>query len=137
MPIELSFTIQKTSAFIYEYLTDMQKFLKVHPIITQIDSNGNDSYIIHETLKFLFIPCSFTYPVTIESKPFEKIVIMRATILKFTKIEMTFVLKAYSDFTVVEENIQIQSPFPIQSIIHRIFKKQHNHLFKNIEMEKI
>lgn len=135
MPIELSFTIQKTSAFIFEYLTDMQKFLKVHPIITQIDPTCNDSYIIHETLKFLFIPCSFTYPVTIESKPFEKIVIMRATIMKFTKIEITFVLKSYSDFTVVEENIQIQSPFPIQSIIHSIFKKQHKYLFKNIEMQ--
>jgi carbon monoxide dehydrogenase subunit G len=131
--MQLSFKINKSADFIFDYLTDMQKYVSVHPVITKINKTGNDSYLVYETLKVGFIPFSFTYPVSIESKPLDKVVIMRATVMKFTKIEMTFVLKADSGFTVVEENLQFKSPLPVKSIMQSIFKKQHGQLFKNIE----
>lgn len=132
--MKLSFRINKSADFIFDYLTDMQKFVSVHPVITKINKTGNDSYLVHETLKFGFIPFSFTYPVTIESTLDDKVVIIRATVLKLTKIEMTFVLNGDKDFTVVEESIQFRSPLPVNSIMQSIFKKQHGQLFKNIEL---
>jgi len=48
---------------------------------------------------------------------------------------MKFVLKTDSDYTVIEENIQFKSPLPLISIMQRVLRKQHNQLFKNIEMQ--
>lgn len=134
--MELLYKINKSADFIFDYLTDMQKFVSVHPVITKIDKTNNDSYLVYETLKFGFIPFSFTYSVTIESNFSDKSVIIRATVMKLTKIEMTFVLKAGKDFTVIEETIRFKSPLPVKSTMQSIFKKQHEQLFKNIELIK-
>ncbi len=131
----LSFRVKKRIDDVFGYLTDMQKYVSVHPVIFQIDKTGNGSYLVHETLKFLFIPFSFTYPVTIESSDLNKTVVMRATVFKLTKIEMQFVLKAENDYTIIEENILFKSPLPVKFIMEGIFRKQHHQLFKNIEMK--
>ena len=133
--MELSFKLKKTPDFIFEYLTDMQKFVSVHPVISQILNTGDNSYLIHETLKFESIPFSFSYPVTIEKHLGDKIVIIRATVMKLTKIEMKFVLEAEKDFTIVKENIQFKSLLPVKFIMRKILKKQHSQFFKNIEMK--
>jgi len=133
--MELSFRLKKTAEFIFDYLTDMQKFVSVHPVIYQIDKTGIDSYLVHETLKFGFIPFSFTYPVTIEKNTIDKVVVIRASVFKLTKIEMKFVLKTDNDYTIIEEDIQFKSVLPIKFIMQSIFRKQHNQLFKNIEMK--
>jgi hypothetical protein len=113
----------------------MQKFVSVHPVISKIDKTGNDSYLVYETLKLGFIPFSFTYPVNIEKNSDGKVVVIRATVMKVTKIEMKFVLKTDKDHTIVEENIQFRSPLPIKFIMQSIFRKQHSQLFKNIELK--
>ena len=133
--MQLSFRLKKTSAFIFDYLTDMQKFTSVHPVIYQINKTSTDSYLVHETLYFSVIPFSFSYPVTIEKSVIDKIVIIRAIVFKLTKIEMKFVLTSDSDYTIIQETIQFKSPFPVKFIMQHIFKKQHNQLFKNIEMK--
>jgi carbon monoxide dehydrogenase subunit G len=133
--MELLFRIEKTPYFIFDYLTDMQKFVSVHPVITQIDNTGNDTYLVHETLQFGLIPFSFTYPVTIEKNNIDNVVIIRATVMKLTKIEMKFILQKDNDFTVIEESIKFETPLPIKYIMQNIFRKQHNQLFKNIEMK--
>ena len=133
--MKLSFRIHKKSDLIFDYLTDMQKFVSVHPVISKIDNTGQESYLVHETLKFGFIPFSFTYPVTIEKNILDNKVVIRATVFKLTKIEMKFVLKADNDFTIIDEEIEIKSPLPVKFIMESIFKKQHDQLFKNIEMK--
>lgn len=112
----------------------MQKFVSVHPVISQINKTGNNSYLVHETLKFCFIPFSFTYPVTVEKNALNKMVLIRATVFKLTNIEMKFVLKAENHHTIIEEEINFRSPLPIKFIMQSIFRKQHNQLFKNIEL---
>ena len=133
--MKLSFRIHKNLDFVFDYLTDMQKFVSVHPVISQIENIRNESYLVHETLKFGFILFSFTYPVTIKKSLLNKTVTIRATVFRFTKIEMKFVLKADNDYTIIDEEILFKSPLPIKFIMEGIFKKQHNQLFKNIEMK--
>ena len=65
--MELTFTLTKPADFIFDYLTDMDKFASIHPVISKIDRLGDNRYLVHETLKIGFIPYSFTYPVAIES----------------------------------------------------------------------
>lgn len=133
--MKLSFKLKKTSDFIFDYLTDMQKFVSVHPVISQIDNTSNETYLVHETLKLGFIPFSFTYPITIEKNYIEKVVIIRAKVMKLTKIEMKFVLKTDNDFTIINEVIDFKSHLPVKFIMESIFKKQHIQLFKNIEQK--
>ncbi len=132
--MDLTFRIRQTSNYIFDHLTDMQKFASVHPVITQIDNTGNDSYLVFETLTFGFIRFPFTYPMTTSNNQLEKTVLMRATVMKLIHAEMRFVLKPENDFTVIKETINFKSPLPITSIMQRVFTKQHNQLFKNIEL---
>ena len=133
--MKLSLRIHKNLDFVFDYLTDTQKFVSVHPVISQIDNIGNESYLVHETLKFGFIPFSFTYPVTIRKSTLDKTVTIRATVFKLTKIEMKFILKADNDYTIIDEEILFKSPLPIKFTMEGIFKKEHSQLFKNIEMK--
>ena len=126
--------IQKESDIVFDYFTDMQKFASVHPIISSIDPLSNENYLVHETLKIGFIPFSFTYPVTLIKDEQSKIVIIKATVFKLTRIEMKFSLVADKDFTRIEEEILFKTILPIKNIMKRIFTKQHQLLFKNIEM---
>ena len=133
--MHLIFKIHQTPEMVFDYLTDMQKFVSVHPVISKIDRLSENNYLVHETLKFGFIPFSFTYPVTIQQDLDRKRVEMKATVMKITKIEMTFNLRQENDFTIVEESILFKSPLPIKFIMQNIFRKQHNKLFKNIEIK--
>lgn len=129
----LVFKIQKDINLVFDYLTDMQKFVSVHPVIFQIDSKGNENYLVHETLKLGFIPFSFTYPVTIEKSNTLKTVTIRALVFKLTKIEMKFVLNVDGEFTTIIETIDFNSTLPVKSMMKRIFRKQHEQLFRNME----
>lgn len=131
--MKLSFRIKKNADLVFDYLTDMQKFVSVHPVIYQIDIIGKESYLVHETLKFGIIPFSFTYPVTVEKSISDKKVTIWATVFKLTKIEMKFALNSENDFTIIDEEINFKSPLPIKFIMPIIFKKQHRQLFQNIE----
>ena len=133
--MKLTFKTHKNIEVIFDYLTDMQKFVVVHPVIYKIDRTSENNYLVFETLKFGFIPFSFTYPVTIIKNATDKTVIIRATVFKLTKIEMRFVLKTENDYTIIDEEILIKSPLPVKFMMERIFRKQHHQLFNNIELK--
>lgn len=133
--MDLSFRIKTPIDLVFNYLSDMQKFVSVHPVIYKIADTNNGSYRVHETLKFGFFPFSFTYPVTVEKNSAEKLVNISATVFKITKIQIKFKLIADGDYTVIKENIDFKSPLPIAFLMERIFRKQHSQLFKNIELK--
>jgi len=130
--MNLSFKVNKDPEFIFDYLSDMQKFVSVHPVITKIDDRGNGDYLVHETLKLVFVPLSFTYPVTISGNSKDKTILIKATVMKITKIEMSFKIVGGEGFSTVDESIQFTSPLPVKNSMQNIFRKQHALLFKNI-----
>lgn len=132
MNLVLTFEVNKPIETVFENLTDMQKFVSFHPIIDKIEPISGNKYCVNETLRFGFIPVTFQYFVSMSSNLSNKTVEMKATVLKFTKIEMNFVLKSVGNFTVITESIHFKSPFPVKGIMSRIFKKQHQILFENM-----
>jgi carbon monoxide dehydrogenase subunit G len=131
--MELSFKVNKPIETVFDYLTDMQKFVSVHPVISKMDNLSENNYLVHETLKLGFIPFSFTYPATVEQNFTDKKVLIRATVMKLTKIEMSYTLTKESGSTIISESIIFKSPLPVKSLMQRIFRKQHTILFKKID----
>jgi hypothetical protein len=111
----------------------MQKFVRVHPVIYKIEAKKNNDYLVHEKLKLLFIPVSFTYPVTVESDAVTRKIKMKAVVKKMTEVEMNFAIKVENGKTIVDEEIIFKSKLPVKFIMKGVFKKQHLKLFKNIE----
>jgi hypothetical protein len=132
----LNFKLNKSADFIFDYLTNMDKFTSIHPVISKIELLGENKYRVYETLKFGFIPFSFTYPVSINSNSSDKSIIMHATVMKINKIEINYKIKEISNISFVEEKITIRTVLPIHPILKLIFIKQHTQLFKNIEALK-
>jgi len=134
--MNLKFEINKPIHIVFEYLTDMRKFVSVHPVISKIDNISGNNFLVHETLTLVVIPISFTYPVTIDQNFNEKKEVIRAKIMKIIGIEMSYSLTSENNSTIVNETISFKSPFPIKSLMQKTFKKQHTVLFKNIETSK-
>ncbi len=132
--MNLIFKVNAKIDVVFDYLTDMQKFVAIHPVITKINSLGNNNYLVHETLKIGFIPISFTYPVNIVQNKIAKNVIIKATVMKVNKIEMIFNLHTKNQSTIIEEFITFKTFFAIKPIMQSIFKKQHLQLFKNLDL---
>lgn len=130
--MKLSYRINRSTVYVFDYLTDMDKFASAHPVITKINKQADGIYLVYETLTLGIIPFSFKYSVAVSGYPLENIIVMKATISGSTAIEMTFSLKADRNFTVVEENIAFKSYWPVKSILQRVFKNQHEKLFNNI-----
>ena len=61
---------------------------------------------------------------------------MTATVMKFTKVEMIFILFSENDITRIEETVNFNTIFPMKQVLQKIFKKQHIELFKNLEATK-
>jgi carbon monoxide dehydrogenase subunit G len=133
--MKLTFDIQADLGFVFDHLTDMQKFVSVHPLIYKIEPVTGNCYRIHETFKLGFIPFSFTYPAWIDKNETDKTVTMRATVFKLTRITMVFDLKTIQGKTRVNEQVDFNSLLPVRPVMERIFRKQHALLFKNIEMK--
>lgn len=133
MTIHLEFKIKKTVAFVFEYLTDMQKFVRVHPIIYKIDKLQDNKYLIFEKLKIGFIPYSFTYFATVASDFEQKTVVIKAVIMKIVHVEMLYTITSENDYAIINETINLKTILPIKSIMKSIFQQQHELLFKNIE----
>ena len=132
--MKLTFKLKKDADDVYEYLSDMQNFCSVHPIVSRIDKTGNNSYLVHETLRFWSIPFSFIYPITVQKNDHNKTVVIRAVVFKMTKIELNFTISRLETSTLIEEQIAIKSLFPVKFVMYRIFKKQHDLLFRKIDL---
>jgi carbon monoxide dehydrogenase subunit G len=115
--MKISFKVKKNSEFISQYLTDMQKFTSVHPIISKIDSLGNNTYLFHETLTFAAIPFSFKYQTLVEERESE--ILMNANVLKLVKISITFEFIEEGEYTIVVEKVKFQTFLPIHFILKK------------------
>jgi carbon monoxide dehydrogenase subunit G len=135
--MQLSFKVHKPAAFIFNYLTDMQLFVTVHPIIYRISSLGNNQYKVFEKIMLGPIPISFTYRASVLSNNIQNTVTIVATVMRFTKIEMRFHIAEENGYCIVNETIDFKSLLPIRGLMQRIFKSHHTKLFDNINKLQI
>lgn len=135
--MKLNFKLKSSTQKVFSILSDAKQFEKFHPVIFKIDDLGNDNYLIHETLTFLLIPITFTYPAKILSNKEKGMVQMNAVVMKLVKVELNFLIKEFTTYTEVVEDIKINSWLPAHPVMMMIFKKQHGKLFLNIDADLV
>jgi hypothetical protein len=132
--MHLNYKINKKLDFVFEYLSDMQKFVSVHPLIYKIDNIGENKYLAYEKLNFSLLTIPISYPFVLKINHEINTISMLATVMKIVRIEINFMLKEVNEQTIIEENIFINSFLPVKFMVQSIFIKQHKLLFKNIEI---
>ncbi len=130
--MKIRYRINQPLSVVFDHLTDVQKFVSVHPVIYKIEELAENKLLVFERLKLGFIPYSFTYTATINGDRKNSRVEMNATVMKFNKIKMIFEILPGDGFTVVEEEVDFKTALPIKGIMENIFRKQHEQLFRNI-----
>jgi carbon monoxide dehydrogenase subunit G len=130
--MELRFELNKPAFVVYDHLSDMQKFVTVHPIIYKIESIGGNEYLVYERLKLLFVPARFTYKVILDADSTNKTVSYKARINAITSIEMHFRIDESEKGCKVSEVVSFNTFLPVKTILRSIFRTQHHQLFKNI-----
>lgn len=126
----LEHTVNKPCAEVYKYLTDMQKFVAVHPVIFRMDKISDNEYQVFEKLNF--IPFPFKYRAVVEGNQAGDKVFIKATVMKIVHIRMTFDLLENGGITNVKELVDFKSFLPVHLVMRSIFKTQHTLLFSNI-----
>lgn len=130
--MKLMHTLHTSPAVVFTYLTDMNLFASIHPVISKIVDKGNGRYLVYETLKLGPFPFSFTYPVEIHHDFSKFFVHMKAIIFKLTTVEMSFTLSAENGITTIEENIHVKSMPLLNSLTVGVIKTQHEVLFRQL-----
>lgn len=131
--MELIFQVKRSPEFVFQCLTNVAYFVHYHPVITSMEMRADQSYAVHETLKVAGIPVSFRYRAIIEAAQPNSLVLIKATIAGFNKIEMRFNLIPEAGGVRVVEEVEFFSPLPINPILRLIFRKQHAIFFANME----
>lgn len=131
--MNITYTLNKSEDFIFDYLTNMEKFVSIHPVISKMQKIGHNNYKVHETLKFGLIPYSFTYSATVESDLPNRQVVMKAVVMGFNKINICFKITEAMGQTIVHEEVSFKTLLPIKGMMRKVFREQHALLFKNLE----
>jgi carbon monoxide dehydrogenase subunit G len=112
--INLHYSINKPVDFVFDCLSDMDKFVSLHPVINRVHRLEGNNYLVAEILTIGFVPFSFTYPANITTDTDKKIITMDASVMGVMKIEMNFLLKRLDGLTLVEEEIHFKSWLPVK-----------------------
>jgi len=131
--LHLQFKLNKSIEKVFESLSNVDNFVKVHPIIYAMKPLPNSAYLVYEKLKIAFINIDFTYACTIESNSNNKTITMKAVVKKMAHIQIDFKLSTLNEQTIVNEFITFKSLLPVAIVMGKIFKTQHQKLFQNIE----
>ena len=129
----INYELNKPIEQVYGYLSDMHKYIKVHPIIYKIEEISKDKYLIFERLKLGIFSLSINYPAKIACDFNSKKIKMTALVMKIIEIEIFFELNNIESKTKIKESITFKSFLPIAFLLGPIFKKQHQILFNTIE----
>jgi hypothetical protein len=133
---QLNFFAKQNVDLVFDCLSDMQWFCKVHPLMLSIEKVEGNTYKVRERLKWSFLPFSFTYTFNCFVDEEKSEVRFEATIMKFTRMVLCFSLVPSEGGTRIQEQVSLRSPLPIHGFMQGLLKEQHAILFQQIEKQK-
>lgn len=74
--MNLEHRVTKSPQTVFEYLSNMDKFVQIHPIVYKVEALGNDEYKFFEKLNVLMISLPITYLVKVVANVDQQSIIM-------------------------------------------------------------
>jgi carbon monoxide dehydrogenase subunit G len=127
--LRLEFQVAKPPQHVFAVLSDMQKFVAIHPVISEAQALGQDRYKLKETLRFVGIPLRFRYEVHVYANHKQLQVLMTAKVMLLVGIQIQFDVSGNDKESLVKEQISFKTVLPVHFILRSIFRKQHSKLF--------
>lgn len=131
--MELEFKVNKGIDLVFNYLTEIDKFVSVHPVIYKAIEAKPFTFQIYECIELGVIPYRFNYPASISFDKSQNTVVMKAKVSGLVFIDIYFQLSESNGATIVKEIVTFRSILPAKSIMKKVFRKQHSQLFANID----
>ena len=117
---------------VYPYLSDIERFVSMHPVIYKCEHKGGTDHVLYERLRVLGIGISFSYPVCIqESIPNERVV-MFSEFIKGVNLRLVFDLTCNGETTTIKETILFKGPFFVRPMFMRLLARMHSEMMTNI-----
>lgn len=129
----LTHQLNKSPEEVFRFLTDMELFKTVHPVVQKIEDRGPYEYLVTEKMKLGPIPYRVQYPLFIQSDAGTLWVQYHGIVAGMAHLYMDFNLSGDAKHCTVREDIRFQSLLPVFFMVKPIFKMQHQKLFENIE----
>jgi carbon monoxide dehydrogenase subunit G len=130
----LEFNLPCSPEFVFQCLSNMDRFCTFHPIIQKIEALGDDNYRVYEEIPIGPITYAFKYNAHVLSDATTKTIDIVAVVQRVTKINMRFELIERDSGVYIREIVAVKSPLPIRGIFFKLLRKQHALLFHNIEL---
>ena len=113
---EFIFKVKEDIITIKQRLTNVEKFVNVHPLIYKMTDSGGNKYKVFEKIKTGVIPDRFTYKASITDE--KDAVNIVATVTGMTTISMFFTFQEEDKIAVIYERLIIKSPLPIKNYLN-------------------
>jgi carbon monoxide dehydrogenase subunit G len=135
LAIQIDHTIQAPASVVWLYLSDLNKFAEVHPIICKVDTYGGGAYRLYEKLPLGPFSFRFSYPVRVTLDSKESIIRYESTVLGIAQLDMRFHIVDRGDHSVTHEVVEIRSRLPVERYTAGECRKYHSMVFANMESE--
>lgn len=133
LAIQIDHAIQAPASVVWSYLSDLNKFAEVHPIICRVDTYGDGAYRLYEKLPLGPFSFRFSYPVRVTLDLKESIIRYESTVLGIARLDMRFHIVDRGDHSVTHEVVEIRSRLPVERYTASECYKYHQMTFTNIE----
>jgi len=128
----LNYHLPHNSELVFDCLSNMKTFASLHPVIWNMDLIRDDLYLVYEKIPVGSFSYSFKYKARVKANPESRTIQINALVHYVNHIDLFFTLLESDGGVFIREEIVVRSPFPIRNIVYKVFKKQHDLLFRNI-----
>lgn len=126
---DMTFIVRKSPDDVFNYISQPDLFVAIHPVIYKINELEKGSWRIFEKLRFAGIPLSFNYPASMQCDATSRDINMQAVVMNVVAISLSFQINEHKENTRINEHITIKSIFPVHPVIKQVFKNKHKEMF--------
>ncbi len=130
---DMTFHVGKSPDDVFNYISQPDLFVSIHPVIYKIQELEMGSWKIFEKLHFGGIPFSFSYPASMQCDSVTREITMKAVVMNVVAINLLFQIQKEVDATKVFEAVTISSLLPVHPFVKSVFLKQHQVLFNKLK----
>jgi carbon monoxide dehydrogenase subunit G len=131
--VHLTYRLTLPPDVAFRWLAEPERFVRVHPLITEMTPTGPGGYRVRERVARGPLPLHFTYPAWIEVDEEERVVQVRVRIWRLIRSTMVFRVLQDGQGSRIEEEVELRAPPLVGRLLEQVFREEHGKLFRTLE----